>query len=385
MSTKRFMAAVGALLSLVLAPAASADRGVDYYVSLGDSLAAGSQPAIVSDSDQTNEGYADQLYAILHARQPSLRLLKLGCGGESTTSMISGLSAAPAPTCDPRVYKSRYPHGGTQLKEALSFLHAHRQFVELVTIDIGANDVIFGGGVPAIEANLPVILAALRNAVGPGVPIVGMTYHDPFLAFVWFTSFDLGALQAEANSHLANGTLEHIYGSFNDPGRRGRSSLFKQRHDDPAERAAARCASHLRVDLDLRRRRKLRVELRMLRSPSERDRLRGHCAGVRGGYAVRAPPHAGRRLGRLVAQESVATLLASDGQVTPDPGGSAASFRDPVRGCTLMLVTPTGIELAAWCQPLPSFAILTHRGRNTGRTYRTPITSSSEATSTSFS
>ena len=89
--------------------------------------------------------------------------------------MIFGLSAAPAPTCYPRVYKSRYPHGGTQLKEAVSFLHAHRQSVDLVTIDIGANNVIFGGGgVPAIEANLPVILAALRNAVGPGVPIVGM-------------------------------------------------------------------------------------------------------------------------------------------------------------------------------------------------------------------
>jgi GDSL-like Lipase/Acylhydrolase family len=90
-------------------------------------------------------------------------------------------------------------------------------FVDLVTIDIGANDVIFGGGVPAIEANLPVILAALRNAVGPGVPIVGMTCHDPFLAFIWFTSFDLGALQAEANSHVLNGALEHIYGSFGDP------------------------------------------------------------------------------------------------------------------------------------------------------------------------
>ena len=70
---------------------------------------------------------------------------------------------------------------------------------------------------PAIEANLPVILAALRDAVGPGVPIVGMTYYDPFLAEIWFTSFDLVALQAEAESHIVNGALESVYGSLGDP------------------------------------------------------------------------------------------------------------------------------------------------------------------------
>jgi lysophospholipase L1-like esterase len=201
------------------AAVASADagnpNGIHYYVSLGDSIAAGSQPVIVSGSDQTGEGYADQLYASLHAQDPKLRLLKLGCGGESTASMILGLSAS-GPSCDPRVYKSRYPRG-TQLAEAVSFLHAHRQFVDLVTIDIGGNDVIGGGGIPAIKANLPVILASLRDAVGPGVPIVGMTYYDPFLAQIWFTSFDLVALQTEANSHVLNGALENIYGSFGDP------------------------------------------------------------------------------------------------------------------------------------------------------------------------
>ena len=210
------VAALGFAPTAALAPAGANDaNGIHYYVSLGDSIAAGSQPAIVSDSDQTSEGYADQLYAILHANDPKLRLLKLGCGGESTTSMIMGLSGS-WPSCDPRVYKSRYQNG-TQLAEAVAFLHAHRQFVDLVTIDIGANDVIRGGGVPVIETNLPVILAALRDAVGPSVPIVGMTYYDPFLAQIWFTSFDLVALQTEANSHVLNGALENIYRSFGDP------------------------------------------------------------------------------------------------------------------------------------------------------------------------
>ena len=44
--------------------------------------------------------------------------------------------------------------------------------------------VIGGGGVAQIQANLPAILAALRDAAGPGVPIVGMSYYDPFLPVV---------------------------------------------------------------------------------------------------------------------------------------------------------------------------------------------------------
>ena len=41
---------------------------------------------------------------------------------------------------------------------------------------------------PAITTNLPIILAALREAAGPGVPIIGMNFYDPFLASVWFSN-----------------------------------------------------------------------------------------------------------------------------------------------------------------------------------------------------
>jgi lysophospholipase L1-like esterase len=204
---------LGILCALALTQAAHADNGVAYYVSLGDSLASGSQPT-VSNSDQTGQGYADQLYTIMRSANPKLRLAKLGCGGESTTSMING-GSPDWPSCNRLVYKSRYPHG-TQLAEAVSFLHAHRSHLALVTIDIGGDDLL-GGGLPAVRANLPVILQALRDAAGPDVPIVGMTYYDPFLAEIWFTTFDLAALQAEANLDDFNGTLENIYGSFGDP------------------------------------------------------------------------------------------------------------------------------------------------------------------------
>jgi lysophospholipase L1-like esterase len=207
------------LSALIAAPGALASSKATYYLSLGDSFAAGSQPPIVPDSDQTNEGYADQLYAMLRAQDPKLRLVKLGCGGESTRSMRFGsVDPSEGSSCGPPdFYLHRYPHK-TQLAEAVSFLHAHRQQVSLVTIDIGGNDLIGGGGVPQIQANLPVILSELRAAAGPGVSIVGMNYYDAFLPLVWFGSFDLDALVAEANSlDPINDVLEDDYAAARDP------------------------------------------------------------------------------------------------------------------------------------------------------------------------
>jgi lysophospholipase L1-like esterase len=215
------------LVALAFAPGgvisrANADEGngVHYYVSLGDSFSVGLQPfgQPPNVDVETDQGYADQLYRLLHENDPKLNLVKLGCGGESTRSMRFG-SVDPSegfPCGPPDFYLHRYPHR-TQLAEAVAFVRAHHSHVSLVTIDIGGNDVLGGGGVPQVDANLPVILANLREAVGPGVPIVGMTYYDPFLAEIWFTTFDLAALQAEANSHVFNGALESIYGSFGDP------------------------------------------------------------------------------------------------------------------------------------------------------------------------
>jgi hypothetical protein len=60
-----------------------------YYVSLGDSAAAGFQPNGLKD-----RGYADQLLDRLRGRIPGLRLFKLGCPGETTESLISGVMSS---------------------------------------------------------------------------------------------------------------------------------------------------------------------------------------------------------------------------------------------------------------------------------------------------
>jgi lysophospholipase L1-like esterase len=114
---------------------------------------------------------------------------------------------SPDPSC-------AFPHK-TQLAEAVAFLQAHRRFVSLVTIDVGANDLPDAG---AIATNLPVILSQLRAAAGPGVPIVGMNYYYPYLATVWLGGGSLSDLNAEISSvNGFNGLLGSIYAAAGDP------------------------------------------------------------------------------------------------------------------------------------------------------------------------
>ncbi len=173
--------ALALLAASCSAPARRARPPVTYYLSLGDSLARGVQPDPAGVSVPTGHGYADQLYAALRPRHPGLALVKLGCAGETTATMING---GPC----------RYP-AGSQLAAALRFLRAHRGRVWLVTLDIGANDpgscltrpsleklaVCVRDVIPHATANLTTILTRLRQA-GPHGRIMAMNYYLPALA-----------------------------------------------------------------------------------------------------------------------------------------------------------------------------------------------------------
>jgi lysophospholipase L1-like esterase len=181
---KRPLCAVAVLATLVFPAGVRAETGsaTRYYLSLGDSLAASFQPNL-----DVKHGYAEQLYAALATGDPKLELVKLGCGGESTVSFVGGLTGG----CQPWFLcpNTAYPHG-TQLAEAVNFLHAHKDNVALVTIDLGGNDVLpcfaaadpgcFEAALTEIKTRLPQILTALRAAAAAGVPIVGMTYYDVY-------------------------------------------------------------------------------------------------------------------------------------------------------------------------------------------------------------
>jgi lysophospholipase L1-like esterase len=168
---------------VALAPVGHADAAPHYYLALGDSLSRGYMPG----AGDTDQGYADDLYATLHAKDPSLQLVKLGCSGETTSTMISGGKCT-----------DRYPVGTSQLAVAEQFLAANTGSVSYLTIDIGANDVAgcaSGGsidpicvtqGIATITANLKTILDGLTAADGKLPKSAGMNYYDPFLQS-WLT------------------------------------------------------------------------------------------------------------------------------------------------------------------------------------------------------
>ena len=168
-------------------PRTTADHAVTpagprYYLSLGDSLSRGVQPDTDGASVTTESGYPNRVYAVLRRTAPGLRLVKLGCSGETSSTMIRG------GIC-------HYP-AGSQLAQAERFLRAHRGQVTLVTIDIGANDpnscflgaalsrmaVCMRTRVQQTVIDLHAILAGLRAAGGRQVPIIGMNYYVPELA-----------------------------------------------------------------------------------------------------------------------------------------------------------------------------------------------------------
>jgi acetyl esterase/lipase len=195
-----------------------------YYLALGDWFATG-----IGASTSAND-YVNLIAAHEAARYPNLQVENLGCGGATTASMADG------PGCS---YTT-----GTQLGDAVAFLKAHPRQVAFVTIDIGADDVAgcetssgldtncASTALDQISTDLPEELAALK-AAGPGVPIYGMNYYDPFLS-AWLTgaSGQAVATQSITSTDQLNALLDQIYLAAGAP-MADASSLFETDDTDP--------------------------------------------------------------------------------------------------------------------------------------------------------
>ena len=184
---------------------------ISHVLALGDSLAAGHQLAPDEPGHCCGrDGYADQLYAVLGAANPKLRLHVLGCGSETTETMIHGGGLC--------TYEN-----GSQLDDAVQWIK--NKDISLVTIDIGANDVLaclrqpdpsacLPGTFSSVAANLATIVRALRAALGPDVPLLGMNYYNPMIA-QWLkgTELDRQTAIASQTSIVApfNDLLELVY------------------------------------------------------------------------------------------------------------------------------------------------------------------------------
>jgi len=169
------------------AATAAANAGISqsaakqYYLALGDSLAAGDQP-----NRNATQGYANQLDTELRSHGRVLSLDDLGCAGETTWTFIHG------GVC----WYPGEPGMGDQLRAALDFLQAHSGHVPLITIDIGGNDLNACDGLSSVSAagacgesliprmshNLTAILKTLRTA-DPSAVITGLNYYVPEVVY----------------------------------------------------------------------------------------------------------------------------------------------------------------------------------------------------------
>ena len=183
--------ALAAVSLLAAAPSALA-RTSHYYLALGDSLSVGFQP-LGGPGIETPQGYPNALRAFYAKQVKRLRLVQVGCPGDSTGNLLTGVGNGAS-----AAFYHCNRAGGSQLAAAVKFLKAHhrRGEVPLVTIDVGANDVVgcvnqptfsliiscVAAGEQAISTNTPKILHALHKAAPKGTKFVAMNLYDPILA-----------------------------------------------------------------------------------------------------------------------------------------------------------------------------------------------------------
>lgn len=166
------------------------------YLSLGDSYAAGYQPEPIG----SGAGFAQQIAQRSTTTADPLTLYNLGCPGATTAAVLEDKGC---PTANSVSDAWRYD-SSSQLDAALALIQAQKDEVRLVTLSLGGNDMrpcleqadpvaCSRTVAPAVARNLKRILKEVRQAIGPDVPIVGITYPD-----VWVK--DLASPEAAARA-----------------------------------------------------------------------------------------------------------------------------------------------------------------------------------------
>ena len=198
----------GLVFSLVFASGcwAAPDANVPTYLALGDSLAYGMQIGHLKqemqsgavDATSFDTGYVNLLAERLKRKTPDLRIVDLGCPGETTESFISGpcAFATNGKPFGTKPLPLHIPYVNAQLITALKYLKSTDSNVNLITIDIGINDLradelacgtatdfesCLRGKWPrtakTVTQNMNLILNKLRLAA-PHVKILVMTYYN---------------------------------------------------------------------------------------------------------------------------------------------------------------------------------------------------------------
>jgi lysophospholipase L1-like esterase len=125
------------MLLAAVSGCATATRGEDAprgYLALGDSVAFGFDPLVDLRTHEVT-GYPELL-----AEQMGLAITNLSCPGEASGGFTSKTGADNHCRENRQMYPLHADYEGTQLAAAMAYIGEHPE-TELVTIDIGANDV----------------------------------------------------------------------------------------------------------------------------------------------------------------------------------------------------------------------------------------------------
>lgn len=222
------MVTVGAVLGwAAVASASHAEDVTKYYVSLGDSYAAGYRPIPEGHGSTSRDGFAYRVEEALRERDGAVRLANFACSGTSAYGMSFDegcAEAARAPDGEPY-------SGIPQSVAAIDFIEQQRDRIALVTIAVGGNDVLrclsepdapsmqscAETEMPRVRLSLDATLARIRAAVGDGVPVIGLSYINVYLAEPLTEGAD-GVRRAEAATTLfdnyLNPVLAEIYSRY---------------------------------------------------------------------------------------------------------------------------------------------------------------------------
>jgi lysophospholipase L1-like esterase len=183
-----FLVLVFATLGTSSSTGAATSRVTTYYVSVGDSYAAGYQPIARALHGKDRNGFAYQVLGLARRKGDDFILRNFACDGATTATVIEQKGCG---LTSPGPYSVHYA-GQTQAAAADGFIAAHRGHVGLISVSLSGNDILgctsasiivpcVTSALTTIRTNMATLLTGLRQAAGPTVPIVGITYPDVFL------------------------------------------------------------------------------------------------------------------------------------------------------------------------------------------------------------
>ena len=170
---KAILMAPALAVTLLASPMIASNESNYTYLALGDSIAFGLNPTIPNQPANLYTGYPEVVAGIEHLLQ-SKKEMNAACPGESSSSFLN--VNAPDMGCNGPIgfkklfgLKANYPYTTSQMEFTMSQL-ASNKHIDLVTLDLGANDLALleiqcsAPGVPSfaacVETKLPGVLVA---------------------------------------------------------------------------------------------------------------------------------------------------------------------------------------------------------------------------------